>query len=267
MLELNTKKRCPYCGETKVKFSKEHIISASVLRRVFGTPVKNIVGGELFGGRNLIDNEPTSKHVCKDCNSSLSPYDTEAAIFVGEICAHHNLIGRSVSFNLNRMNWLMKTHLNCLQITKSIRTGDRYHFSEEIYRSILNRERVNSDLYALGLEGLETDARNWNIDDMKNVSFFHYRSVEFIDQNVLVSDFRIKSLHTFIFLPINNEYLFFKERVASTLKEMRNEVGIKPELVTPALQESHHIPVTSIVSRNDLVRLFELEDRMRAPGH
>jgi hypothetical protein len=109
-----TKPRCFYNQPTcSVPLSREHIISAVVFREVFGDPVRNVVSGEfLFGGKSLIDLEPTIRDVCKHCKARLSPYDAAGVDFARQFIPISDPTGLHIKFNREAIGWLITADLN-----------------------------------------------------------------------------------------------------------------------------------------------------------
>jgi hypothetical protein len=225
-------KSCPYCGKSDVKFSREHIVSRAVLKEAFGNPIKSISSGELLGGKTLIDVEPTTKSICRECNSALSPYDADAAEFAREILVHPSLIGVPIRLTQLRLNWLIKTHLNYLSITKSRLTRAHYPVSPDIYKSILRRVLIPRDLFGFGVETIEAREDNWDLDGDERLTYFRYTSVEFRSQRTVVSDLRLKSLWSYLVLPAG-DYWLFRGRLKNTVEEMK-QIRIDPQWIEVA---------------------------------
>lgn len=252
-------KTCPYCSRTNVKFSREHIISSTVLREVFGNPVKNRVSGELFGKTSVLDNEPTSKHVCKDCNSKLSPCDTAGRDLVLQIMSRASVANTSVDFPTLRLNWLIKTHLNFLIVTRP-QTKSNYVNLQGLFDSLIDLKPVPRHLYALCLEALDTDASYFDGTRKEGVGYFHYRSVDFLSQQTIVSTLRIKSLTTYLVLPLSANYWGFPARVDDTLDEMRRVFDINVQQVTAeCLEKSTSVLVSQIFSREKTDAILRAE--------
>jgi hypothetical protein len=79
--------------------SREHVISGTVLREVFGDPVRNVISGEFLGLKGLVDHEPTVRDVCKECNSWLSYYDAAGADFVRQVIPSGDPTGMRIKFS------------------------------------------------------------------------------------------------------------------------------------------------------------------------
>jgi hypothetical protein len=262
-------KTCPYCRRSGVKFSREHLISRSVLIEAFGDPISSITSGSLFGGKTLVDAEPTTKNVCRDCNSDLSPYDDEAALFAREIFHHASLIGVSINLNLLRLNWILKTHLNYLSITKSQLTNVTYPLHSDIHGSIISQKPVPHDLYRLGIETIEASPDHWGIaeEGKTRLHYFRYISVEFRAQRTIVSDLRLKSFWSYLILPADNDYWLFKGRAAATIAEMKN-LSFDPQWLNVInIGSGTKVELTKYLPKQILFRLLDEEKKKRQLQH
>jgi hypothetical protein len=220
-------KICPYCRRSDVNFSREHIISKSMLIQAFGNPIQSISTGSLLGGKTLIDLEPTTKSTCRDCNSALSPYDADAAAFGKEVFCHPSLIGIPLHFSQLRLNWLIKTHLNYPSITRSRLTNAHYPVHPDIYKSLIQQVPAPPNLYGFGLETIEATEDNWDLSGKDRLHYFAYKSVEFRAQRTVVSDLRLKALWSYFVIPANNDYWLFEGRFRNTIGECISYILIR----------------------------------------
>lgn len=258
-------KICPYCTKGDVKFSAEHIISAAVLRQVFGEPVKNNVSADNMLGKVLKNYEPTSKHICTTCNNNLSPCDVAGVDLIQQVFSHPSIAGRSVDLPTLRLNWLIKTHLNHLVATRP-RTKDEYANYRGIFDTLINLKPVSTELYTLLLEGFETDESYYDGTRNEGIGYFNYRSVDFVDRQTIVSSFRMKSLSTYLILPANSDHLSFEERAAGTIDDMDQDFGITAARVPPGdLHNNASILVSATVSRSKIDAILKVE-AARAAG-
>lgn len=258
-------KKCPYCRRSAVKFSNEHIVSKSVLKEAFGDPIKSISSGSLLGGKPLIDVEPTTKSICRDCNSDLSPYDADAAAFAREILAHPSLIGVPVPLTQLRLNWLIKTHLNYLSITKSKLSRTRYPIHADIYNCLIRQTAVATDLFGIGVETIEATEDNWNIDGKNRLHYFRYKSVEFRAQRTIVSDFRMKAFWSYLVLPADSDYWFFEGRLKATIAEMK-QLTIDPQWIDVSkINTNSVISIASYLPKESLSILIA-DEKKRSPA-
>jgi hypothetical protein len=252
-------KICPYCTKSGVKFSGEHFISAAVLREVFGNPVKNSVSADHLRGKVLMNYEPTSNHVCRLCNSKLAPCDSAGVELIKQIFSHASVAGISIDLQVLRLNWLIKTHFNHLVATR-LKTNAEYANYSRIFDGLISLKPVSTDLYALCLEALDTDESYYDGTRKESVGYFNYRSVDFISQQTIVSSFRVKSLSTYIILPMNSDYFLFDERVAATIGDMRQDFNITPARVPPGdLHGNASILVSSVLPRSKVDAILSAE--------
>lgn len=258
-------KICPYCTKAGVKFSAEHIISAAVLRKVFGEPVKNNVSADNMLGNVLKNYEPTSKHVCTTCNNNLSPCDVAGVDLIQQVFSYPSIAGGSVNLPALRLNWLIKTHLNHLVATRP-QTKDEYANYRGIFDSLINLEPVSTKLYTLLLEGFDMDESYYDGTRKEGIGYFNYRSVDFVDRQTIVSSFRMKSLSTYIILPANSDHVSFEERVAGTIDDMNQDFGIKATRVPPGdLHSKASVLVSATVPRSKIDAILKVE-AARAAG-
>jgi transcription elongation factor len=64
----------------------------------------------------------------------------------------------------------------------------------------------------LAIDGYQGKEYFWDENDSKHIQYFSHKSVTFPNQEILVSNFRIKSIDTFLLLPTNNDYVNFANR-------------------------------------------------------
>ena len=102
---------CFYAQPTCVLgLSREHVISASVLKAVFGDPVRNSIKAEFLGTKTLIDHEPVIRDVCEKCNNEgLSPYDVAGVRLIKQLTAGHDPTGLRLFLSRETIGWLLKT--------------------------------------------------------------------------------------------------------------------------------------------------------------
>ncbi len=247
-------KKCVYCDNNNVKFSKEHIISKCVFTEVFGKEKRNTT--QLFG-KFLTDYECTIKDVCVDCNSVLSPYDRAGREFIKLINPYHDASSICIPCDLYTTNWLLKTHLNLLRIFPDKETKMKYEINIEIYERIRKFELFSSNLCKFYVEGWQGADYFWNEESSEKIPYFSYKSIRFIRQKIIVSNFRIKFIDTFFFTPYLNDYENFDERVRSVLEEMRINFGFKLQEVFLGNSSITHMEIANLVSKDTLLKTIE----------
>ena len=101
---------CFYAQSTCVSsLSREHVISASVLKAVFGSRVRNIVGGEFLGAKKLLNHEPVIRDVCEKCNNEyLSPYDTAGIDLLNQLIPSNDPTGLRLFLTRESLGWLLR---------------------------------------------------------------------------------------------------------------------------------------------------------------
>lgn len=221
---------CVYCKQDK-KPSNEHVISKSVLQAVFGVKIRNISGSSLFSKQLLVDHEQTICDVCEKCNSLLTKYDESGALLVSEIDRYYDLTSKAISFNTLKLGWLLKTHLNFLRMIPRKDTHEFYEFESILLTQIKEYIPIDFTFFSLLLNGWKGKDYFWKEDDERKISYFSYKSIEFPNQRIVVSNLRIKALDTFIFFPSDCNYDSFKSRCSSTHEQMLFELEIFPEQI------------------------------------
>lgn len=210
------------------KMSREHVISKSALISAFGNPIRSSSSGEFLNYKKLLNHEQTVKDVCVTCNSSLSQYDIAGAALVSELDLFYDPNGKTLSFTENTLGWLIKTHLNHLRIIRDSETNEIYQINDEIKSCLINKYSLPKEKFKFLYDGWEGAHYFWDAEHPKRLSYFGYRSVRFKRQKIILSDFRIKTLHTWLILPYDNDYNDFDSRVESVLNELFEKLGFVP---------------------------------------
>lgn len=201
------------------------------MKIVFGDPVRNIVRAEFLGDKKLLDHEHTVKDVCTNCNSALSPCDEAGAKLAKELAEFYNPTGKNVSFTRETVGWLLKTHLNHVRVIKDRESGEIYPVDQDIKHSLIRHEPLPYKKFKLLYEAWEGTAYFWDADDPRRINYFGYRSVRFRNQRIALSDFRFKTLTTWLLLPSDCDYYEFPARAESALREVKNIYGFDLSLI------------------------------------
>jgi hypothetical protein len=219
------------CSQT---LSREHIISAAVLKEVFGDPIRNVISGEFLGSKFLTDQEPTVKDVCDDCNNlRLSPYDAAAVELIRQLIPSNDPTGVRVKFSREIVGWLIKTHLNYFRVIKDRETNDVYAVDQAIKDALIQHRNVPASRYRLLIEGWIGEIYFWDANDPRHIPWFGYRSVRMQSQRIVISDFRMKTLTTWFVVPSNGDYRDFDKRVWSALDELKRDRGFQLQMIDP----------------------------------
>jgi len=211
--------------------SREHVISASVLKAVFGDPIQNVVSGDLLGTKRLIDHEPVLKDVCARCNSALSECDVAGAEFVKKLIPVCTATGLKLPFHQHTLGWILKTHFNYLRLIVDSETREPYPVAKELKQPLIADKLSPLEMFTLLIEGFEGRPYLWNASHPKKISWIHYRSVRFRAQHVVLSSLQTKCLETWLLLPSDASYTHFDARVYGVLEEVRRNFGFAPERV------------------------------------
>jgi hypothetical protein len=242
--------------------SREHVISASVLKAVFGRPLRNIVSGDFLGGKILLDHQPIVRDVCEICNSgSLSAYDEAAVRLIEQLMLSHDPSGVRIPMSREIVCWLIKTHLNYFRVIRDSETNEIYPIDQEIKSALVQNSELPTSRFYLLFEGWTGASYFWDAEDARHIPWFQYRSIRFVTQRIIISDFRLKTLTTWLVVPSDASYDDFEERVISVLEEVRIDLGIVLQLVS----------VDKTIDRGyiELQRILPLAEVMKffAPGH
>ncbi|QHT59882.1 hypothetical protein GXP70_07910 [Paenibacillus lycopersici] len=215
----------------------------------FGKPILNTARAELFKSA-LIDHEQVIKDVCIDCNSKLSIYDDAGKILALEINKTYSPPDSILSVNKNMIGWIYKTHLNHLRIIADRETGEYYKVIPRIYKSLIKNSQIPQYSFPLYFQGWNGLSYFWDINDERKIPYFSYRSVRYPDIDIIISNFRIKWLDTFMVFPRNLNYLDFERRLSETLKTIKHQFRIAPDLHTPF---SNLIVFKNLLTTNEIL--------------
>lgn len=246
-------KRCVYCQKENVKFSKEHIISESVLIEAFGKEKRNI--SRLYG-KKMIDTEHTIKDVCAVCNSGLSSYDLAGKNLIAMLKPYFRSKDIILPTDYDTINWIIKTHLNQLRVIPDRQTNEKYYVDSRIYNTIHTHRPFMEGLcklYVSGWEGLEYF---WDENSEKRIQYFSYKSVRFLSQKMIVSNFRFKFIDTFLFLPYRQDYEDFDSRIDSVLNEMNECFGFDLQEISIVKPTGVPMNITKVVPSDVLLKII-----------
>jgi hypothetical protein len=249
-----------HCTE---KMTREHIVSASVLKVAFGVPIRNIARAEMFGSKYLVDHEAVVKDVCDKCNNiSLSPYDEAGRKLAKYLEDNKQVTPLEMPFNPKILGWIIKTHLNYTRVIKDSETKEAYPIKQSIKNSLIKSRALSSDQVMLYVQQWEEGDRFWDAENPDNVHYLQYRSIRFLSQNIVMSNFRIRQLDTMIFFPSNGSYKNFKSRVKSAFDELRSEFNANFQKVDIDKSiKSGKIKMTSVFSIDEIAAIrYKIED-------
>lgn len=214
--------------------SREHVISASVLKAVFGDPIRNVIGAEFLGAKRLVNHEPVIRDVCEKCNNEgLTPYDAAGVSFVKQLMPSNDPTGLRLFLTREVIGWLLKTHLNYIRVIKDRETNEIYPVAQQLKSALIQQTELPNTLFRLLIEGWVGEQYFWDAEDPRHIPWFQYRSVRFISQRIVISDLRIKTLTTWIVIPSDASYDSFDERVSSVLDEVLKDFGFQHQPVDP----------------------------------
>jgi hypothetical protein len=146
--------------------TREHVISAAVLREVFGDPVRNVISGEFLAGKFLCDQEPAVRDVCEECNNvRLSHYDSAGVDFVRQLIPKNDPTGMRIRIHRETLGWLLKTHLNYFRVIKDRETKASYVVDQSIKDALIQHRPIPVKRYRILVEGWIGEDYFWDAID------------------------------------------------------------------------------------------------------
>jgi hypothetical protein len=192
------------------------------------------VSGAFLGTKRLVDHEPVLRDVCTRCNSALSPCDHAGTEFIRALLPVSTATGLALPFKNDTVGWILKTHFNYLRLIVDSESNEPYPVNKEAKQPLIFRKLPSPDSYALLVEGYEGRPYLWNVNHPKRIPWFHYRSLRFRAQHIVLSTLRIKCVETWLMLPSDACYTHLDARVHGVLAEIRRDYGFDPQRVDMA---------------------------------
>jgi hypothetical protein len=243
--------------------TREHIVSGSVLKVAFGDPIRNIARAEMFGSKFLVDHEAVVKDVCDKCNNvSLSPYDEAGRKLARYLEDNKGITPLKLPFSINTLGWLIKTHLNYTRVIKDVETQEAYPIKQSIKNSLIKGRAISPKQIALYVQQWEEEEQFWNAENPENVHYLQYRSIRLRDQEMVMSNFRIRQLNTMIFFPSNGNYKNFDSRVESAFQELKGEFNVSfQKIEIEKSLSAGKVDISSIFSIEEIMLIrYKIED-------
>jgi len=185
----------------------------------------------------------------------VSVYDSAGSALVAEIAGSYDATRVQLSFSLDTLGWLLKTHLNNIRAARDSATGEKYLVDPATYRALLTHVRVPDDHYCLFVEGWAGAEYFWDPEHSRRIPYLSYRTVRDLDFDILISDVRIKWLDTVVLLPRNGNHADFKLRAQLTAAKVTRTLGFKWESVDiDSALENHALRIHDPVETDTLVR-------------
>ena len=186
----------------------------------------------MYGDKVLVDAEPVVKDVCTHCNNvALSSYDIAGRDLLRQLLPSHDPSGLILKVTREVVCWLLKTHLNHFRVIKDDELSHVYPVHAEIRDALIQHTALPTRRFKMLVEGWVGEPYFWDAEDARHLSFFHYRSVRFRQQRIILSDFRIKTLTTWLVVPSDDDYADFEDRAASALAELAHDFGWRLQLI------------------------------------
>lgn len=245
------------------KMTREHIVSASVLKVAFGDPIRNIARAEMFGSKYLINHEAVVKDVCNKCNNvNLSPYDEAGRKLAEFLEEKRDSSPLEIPFNINTLGWILKTHLNYIRVIKDRETNEAYPIKQSIKNCLIKGKAITSDQVVLYVQQWEENDSFWNPNNPENLQYLQYRSIRLINQKIVMSNFRVRQFDTIIFIPSDKNYKNFKKRVQSSFEELRSILNANFQKVDIEKSiKSGKLDVHSLFSIKEIMAIqYKIED-------
>jgi hypothetical protein len=253
----NQKKHCTE------KITREHIVSASVLRVAFGDPIRNIARAKIFGSKYLVDHEVVVNDVCEKCNNvNLSPYDEAGRKLARFLEENKNVLPLKIPFDNKILGWILKTHLNYTRVTKDKETNEAYPIKQNLKNSLIKGRSITSNQIALYIQQWAEDESFWDAESPEKITYLQYRSIRLTSQEVVMSNFRICQLDTMIFSPSNGNYKNFDKRVKSSFDELNSEFNANFQKINiEKSMKSGHIDISSLFGIEEIMGIrYKIED-------
>lgn len=190
---LYMSKTCVYCN-TGFKISSEHLVSASVLKVLYGPKIENTHHGKKGGQWKTLNNfEGVIKDVCRDCNSKLSHigYDNAGRVLASEIISSTDKQPLCLTFNKLTLGWLLKTHLNIIR--DSMPTLPRQiELDKKIFHNIQSGEPPADKSYMFICQAIDIPSSIWSYVSSLNTQ------VSIVNEyDLVISQLRIRQFDTF----------------------------------------------------------------------
>ena len=108
------------------------------------------------------------------------------------------------------------------------------------------------------MEGWVGESYFWDGDDPRHIPWFQYRSVRMRSQRIIISDFRIKTLVTWLIVPSEGDYRRFDERVWSVLEEVKRDFGFQSlQMIDPrAAVQDGYVPLLTVLPLEEVKRFL-----------
>lgn len=250
------KRRCVYCGSEEKKLTREHIVSKSVLKAIFGPDIENTARLPIGrGGQFLFDYEPQVRDVCGECNHALSPYDVAGVELAHAIRPYHDATGRTIPLTQDTLGWLLKTHLNEMRATPDENFAQP-RAKSSIYRALLKHNQVSLNWYRLYVEGWEGDSGWWTKDSPRSIEYLSYKGLQDAATTIYISNFRLAWLDTFLLLPMDGNYREFKARCDETQRHAAQYEFSWQRVDAANLPQNGRLAITNIVPRASVERVM-----------
>jgi hypothetical protein len=212
------KRRCVYClGSRRSPLSKEHVVSAAVVKVLFGSPLRSLSYSPHLRTGFVLDHEHVVRDVCQACNSNLSGYDSAGARLAKLLVPRDDAEGLVLRFDTETLGWLLKTHLNVMRTIRDKETGATYDVERTFYEALIAKSGVPDHLYRLYIEGWAGTSEFWNPEEPRHLPLLSYRTGRFRAEAVQFSTVRFKHLETLVLTPYMSGYESFDMRCRQAL--------------------------------------------------
>ncbi len=186
-------KKCIYCGKTS-NLSSEHLVSASVLKVLYGPKIENMHHGKKGGEWKMLKNfEGVIKDVCQDCNTKLSinGFDDAGCTLANEILNSEDGQALKLTFNNKTLGWLLKTHLNLVR--DAIPSLPKHiEIDKDILQSIKDGDPVVNNSYIFVCQAIDVPGDVWQY-----VSSLNAQVGVVNEHDLVISQLRIRQFDTF----------------------------------------------------------------------
>lgn len=240
------------------KLTREHVISLSVLKLLYGDNLNSIVKADVYGDKILLKHEATIKDVCQACNnSSLTSYDEAGKELIINIREFEDTTPINIPFNKKHLGWILKSHINFFRVVKDKITGKPYNIKQEIKNRLIKGKIIPSRYLSIFARNLDNTPTLWSGDDCKLLPSLHYNSKLIIPERIVISRLVTRQLETILIIPSDGNYNNFEERVNSAVRFLHVWGGEYEKIDIDALQKAKRLKFNKIFTINKIIPFID----------
>ncbi|MDP3172171.1 MAG: hypothetical protein Q8M91_17710 [Polaromonas sp.] len=221
------KKTCFYSQPTcSGSLTREHVVSATVLKAVYGDPIRN--SAYLDGWSNaLIDHEQVVKDVCSNCNNNyLSRYDVAGKALIDQLLPISDPTRLRIKVDRDTFGWIVKTHLNGLRIIKDVQSNHFYPIASSVKTALVSNSPLPLTQLRIFVCGIAGKKEFWEAGHPEMKTWLKISSMRFVAQRISLSQVLLKNLLTVLVLPCDADPENFLARSNSAMYEFLTSFGV-----------------------------------------